>query len=258
MPQVELIYDSDCPNLEDARRQLRRALIQANEPQEWSEWERSDPESPVYARQYGSPTILIKGRDVAGDSAADGANCCRLYWDRSGQVHGVPSVDSIVSVLDRSVAPDVRMNKTFDGFRALLTVLPAVGVSLLPKLACPACWPAYAGLLSAVGLGFLMETKYLLPLTVLFLVVAVGALRWRAQNRKGHGPFVVGLLAAAIVVVGKFNFESNPAMYGGIALLVGASLWNSWPKRFTSASCPGCEPAGQFHRFDTKLSQKEV
>lgn len=29
-----------------------------------------------------------------------------------------------------------------------LAALPGIGVSLLPKLMCPACWPAYAGLWS--------------------------------------------------------------------------------------------------------------
>ncbi len=33
-----------------------------------------------------------------------------------------------------------------------LLALPGVGVSILPKLACPLCWPAYAGLLSSIGL----------------------------------------------------------------------------------------------------------
>jgi mercuric ion transport protein len=118
-----------------------------------------------------------------------------------------------------------------------LVALPGVGVSLLPKLACPLCWPAYAGLLSSVGLGFLISTKYLLPLTIAFLVIALGALAFRAKNRQGYGPFVLGLIAAIGVLVGKFDWDSNPALYGAVVLLVVASLWNAWPHRVTSASC---------------------
>jgi hypothetical protein len=91
--------------------------------------------------------------------------------------------------------------------------------------------PAYAGLISSVGLGFLMQTAYLLPLTVLALLLAVAALGYRASRRRGYGPFVWGLAAAVALVVGKFVAESNAAVYGGIAALVGASLWNSWPKK---------------------------
>jgi len=116
----------------------------------------------------------------------------------------------------------------------LLTV-PCLGVSLLPKLACPLCWPAYAGLLSSVGLGFLISTKYLVPITAAFLAIAVGALAFRAKNRHGFGPFGLGLLAAACVLVGKFYFESNTTIYAAIAVLVVASVWNAWPRRVVSA-----------------------
>jgi mercuric ion transport protein len=44
-----------------------------------------------------------------------------------------------------------------------LLALPGVGVSLLPKLTCPACWPAYAGLLSSVGLGFSYQRPIYCP-----------------------------------------------------------------------------------------------
>jgi len=115
-----------------------------------------------------------------------------------------------------------------------------------PKIPWPrrrACWPAYAGVLSSFGLTFLMETRWLLPLTATFLVLAVGSLAFRARRRRGYAPFGLGLLTAALVMVGKFAFDSDPAMYVGIALLVGASLWNAWPRRQQAAACAACEPA---------------
>src|SRR5437899_10004852 len=93
--------------------------------------------------------------------------------------------------------------------QSLLTV-PGLGIALLPKLACPMCWPAYAGLLSSVGLGFLISEKYLLPLTTAFLVLALAALAFRARSRgHGYGPFLIGLVGAAGVMMGKFVWESN-------------------------------------------------
>ena len=50
---------------------------------------------------------------------------------------------------------------------------------------------------------------------------------------------MIGLVASAVVLIGKFNFESDAAMYIGLAVLVAASLWNSWPKR-ADADCPAC------------------
>ena len=118
-----------------------------------------------------------------------------------------------------------------------LTAIPGIGVSLLPKLACPLCWPAYAGLLSAVGLGFLISTKYLLPITAVFLVLAVGALAFRANRRHGYWPFVLGLIAATGVLVGKFWLNSNSAMYAAVGMLAVASTWNAWPNRMVVSDC---------------------
>jgi hypothetical protein len=239
MPKVELIYDDACPNVEAARQQLRRAFQELGQSPAWQEWDRGAPSSPAHARQYGSPTILVDGKDVSSASPSDGADCCRVYRSEHDGLQKVPPVESITSALRNSAG-----SKGAGSLRSWLAVLPAVGVAMLPKLACPACWPAYAGLLSSIGLGFLTKTAYLLPLTVAFLIVAVGALGFRARNRHGFGPFLTGLAAALVVVVGKFQFESDPAMYTGIALLIAASVWNTWPKRSKTASCSACAQAG--------------
>jgi mercuric ion transport protein len=128
-------------------------------------------------------------------------------------------------------------------FKQAVVALPGIGVSLLPKLMCPACWPAYAGIVSALGLGFLISAKYLLPLTALFLALTAFALGFRASRRHGYGPLGVGLLAAAVILTGKFYFEAEQATYAGVGLLVAASVWNSWPRRAAALlSC--CVPAG--------------
>src|SRR5260370_5459632 len=129
-------------------------------------------------------------------------------------------------------------------FKQGLLALPGVGVSLLPKLMCPACWPAYAAVLSSVGLGFLISTTYLLPLTALFLIVAIGSLGFRASSRRGLGPLWMGVAAGILIPGGKFYLESTPVTYVGIGFLIVASIWNSWPRSATLASfCPGCVPA---------------
>jgi mercuric ion transport protein len=128
-------------------------------------------------------------------------------------------------------------------FKQAVVALPGIGVSLLPKLMCPACWPAYAGIVSVLGLGFLISAKYLLPLTALFLALTAFALGFRASRRHGYGPFWVGLLAAVVILTGKFYFDAEKATYSGVGLLVAASVWNSWPRR--AAAVPSCcVPAG--------------
>ena len=237
MPAVELVYDSDCPNVAEARAQLLRAFAEANIQPRWQEWQGDAPDSPEHVRGYGSPTILVDGQDVAAAEKNSGASC-RLYQQPGGTMRRVPSVEMIAAALlttrDGAAPNDGR------SWKLSLAMLPGIGSAFLPKVACPACWPAYAGFLSSVGLGFLIDTSYLLPLTAVFLTVAVAALAYRARRRRGYLPFALGLVAGAVVLVGKFSFESDPAMYAGLALLITASVWNSWPRKRIATTCPSC------------------
>ena len=95
------------------------------------------------------------------------------------------------------------------GLRGALS-LPAVGLTLMPKVVCPACWPAYAGLLSAVGVGFIPTAAYLVPLTVVFLAVAVAPLAMRARSGKSRVPFVLGLVASASSFSGSLGCARTP------------------------------------------------
>jgi mercuric ion transport protein len=124
-------------------------------------------------------------------------------------------------------------------WRQGLLAAPGIGIALLPKLACPLCWPAYAAVLSSVGLGFLISTAYLVPLTIVFLILTLIALAFGAKQRRGYGPLGLGLIGSAAVLIGKFNLESTPTFQTGIGILVVAAIWNVWPRRVVE-SCP-CE-----------------
>src|SRR6516162_7741173 len=99
--------------------------------------------------------------------------------------------------------PDLRRAGSQGGtgmsWRRTTSMLPGIGISVLPKVVCPACWPAYASVLSTLGLGFIpLSTKYLLPLTAGFLVVAVAALGLRARQRRGYFPMLLGVVASVV------------------------------------------------------------
>jgi len=142
----------------------------------------------------------------------------------------------------------VRERKGAKGPLLSLAAAPGVGASLLPVGICPACWPAYAGVLSALGLGFLLEKAWLLPLTILALAVAVGALAWRSGSRRGPTPALLGLGGSLAILAGKFVFSLGFLSTGGIAVLVAASIWNAWPRSPRASghrTCPHCVPAAQ-------------
>ena len=118
-----------------------------------------------------------------------------------------------------------------DRWKRTLLLIPGIGVAMLPKLACPACWPAYVALLSSIGLGFLLSTAYLFPLTVVFLMFTVITLGFQAERRRGFGPLVLGCCGAVGVLVSKFWLDVNVGTYAAVGLIIVASLWNLWPHR---------------------------
>ncbi|MBZ0272519.1 MerC family mercury resistance protein [bacterium] len=232
--KIELIHFDGCPNIDAARENLRAALKGLGLTPKWKEYGEGGPGLPAYARGFGSPTILIDGVDIAGVASASPDAACRVYERADGTLSGVPPVELI-----RAAISGVGAGQSSSFGLARLAVVPGIGVALLPKLACPACWPAYAGFLSALGLGFLIEAKWLLPLTAVFLVLAVAALGYKARARRGFGPLALGVAASALVLVGKFVWDIDRVMYAGIATLVAASLWNTWPRKAThGSSCP--------------------
>jgi mercuric ion transport protein len=252
---VELIYDLDCPNVKETRAQLLRAFAETGLSPCWHEWDRNAPESPPQVRTFGSPTILIDGQDVTDTSLSVDAHCCRLYMDDHGRLCGVPSVAAITSALLRAkeqTSGDTNAAEIMgQKWHKAVAVLPAMGTALLPKVTCPACWPAYAGVLSTLGLGFVNYTPYMLPLTTVFFAMALASLGYQAGRRRHFIPLLLGLLAAVLVIAGKFIFVSNLTVYAGITLFVGASLWNSWLQRASkNGPCPACLPVARPSHLD--------
>jgi len=130
------------------------------------------------------------------------------------------------------------------------TLSGATLLAFLPRLLCPACWPAYAGFMGSMGLGFLLKTTWLLPLTIITLVFVLASLAFRARARRGYGPFILGLLGSGALLGGYFVFTSGTAISvwgidGGAALMVAASIWNGWPRKrkgMKTDECPSCSP----------------
>jgi hypothetical protein len=236
MATVELLYFPDCPNLPAARQQLRRALDELGRRPEWIERDVTAPDAPEHVRGHGSPTILVDGKDVTGVEPGNGSSC-RVYL--GSDVRGVPALKVIKAALRASSSASPPRG---GGVATSLAVVPGALFSVLPIVGCPSCWPAYAGVLSSLGVPFLMDSGWLLPVTAVALVVALAGLGFRARRRRGFRPLVLGAVASAAVLGGKFVLDLDVVVYAGTVLLVAASIWNSWPNRTPATSCgpEGC------------------
>ena len=96
---VELIYDADCPNVPSTRFVLMEAFARVGLSPVWVERERGDQANPGYVLRYGSPTILVNGRDVCGAPPGEVAASCRVYDDESGVIRTSPSVETVEAAL---------------------------------------------------------------------------------------------------------------------------------------------------------------
>ncbi|MCI0401476.1 MAG: hypothetical protein L0Y67_02205 [Gammaproteobacteria bacterium] len=241
MSTVELIYDADCPNVKEVRVQLVHAFAEAGLQPRWVEWDRNSAESPAYVRGYGSPTILVDGKDVSGTLPTE-ANCCRIYDGPDGRAQGFPSAEAITNALDGASQDLIGATAGRVKNTGFLAALPAIGLALLPKVVCPVCWPAYTALLGVLGLEFVDYTPYLFPFTLLFLAIVLSVLGYRARASKQGGPVILGVIASIGIILGKFGYAFSPAIYGGITFLVVACGWDLWMARTAKQrACPSCE-----------------
>lgn len=96
--QIDILHVADCPNLTLARSRVRQALDQAGVTAPVRELEVATPEQARQVGMFGSPTILLEGRDPF--DGVEASLACRLYRD-GGTVDGAPTVAALIEALCR-------------------------------------------------------------------------------------------------------------------------------------------------------------
>jgi mercuric ion transport protein len=89
--KVQLLYFDGCPNVDAARAAVGQALANTGIEARVEELDVNAETTPEALRGWGSPTILINGKDVGGEREATGCSC-RMYRGDSGERSGAPDV----------------------------------------------------------------------------------------------------------------------------------------------------------------------
>lgn len=233
MRKVEIVVDSKCPNQKQVEERVKEAFALINRKPKYSVWVSDEEASPDYAKQFGSPTVLVNGKDVAGELPGN-KDCCRIY-DNGGKIDGAPSAEIIATAIERYGAKRGRLLG--------LSALPGSLLALIPAVSCPACWPAYTSLLGLLGIPFFaFNVVWLYPLMAVFFGIALLIMAYNAKRRRGYGPFVLSIVACGLLVVGKFWVDLAALIYFGSALFISGAIWNAWPKSPKNACCsPQCD-----------------
>ncbi|MFB6373979.1 MAG: MerC family mercury resistance protein [Bradymonadaceae bacterium] len=106
------------------------------------------------------------------------------------------------------------------------TVVGALSLIAIPK--CPMCLTAYAGVLSAVGLGFLASAAVLEPLIGAMLVLQVGFVAWSTRSHRNPWPVVATVAGVLAVGLARWVLVSDPLLYVGAVAIIGAAAANFW------------------------------
>lgn len=99
--RVQLLYFAGCPNAAPAGEALARVLRALELSPTFETIDVSAPDVPEDLRAWGSPTILVDGRDVAG--AAPSGPSCRVYRT-ARRAQGWPPEDLIRQAIPQGAA----------------------------------------------------------------------------------------------------------------------------------------------------------
>lgn len=241
MPLVEFVYEKGCPNIKPTRLLLLQAFTKMNVKPHWQEWEVNNSSSLEYVRQYGSPTILFDGIDIDESKDSNNANQCRMYTQTDNVFSGVPPLEKIINAIQKAKTEESGIDEV-SGARLRITAIPVIILALLPKLACPFCWPLYTGMLGALGINFINYTPYLFPFLTLFLILTITGLIIGAKDNKKYKPIYLGVISSMFILLGKTLFETNVLIYSGIIGLMVSVIWQSRIKSIGNRGfCAACE-----------------
>lgn len=111
--------------------------------------------------------------------------------------------------------------------KRLLAGVAGVFGGILPVAACPACWPAYAGVLSSLGISFLgfRTGHFVLVGTLLATAMGMFAYDWQRHHRR-FGPLLLGLIGCAFVIASNTYFNQPIVSYAGSVSFLSAAIWN--------------------------------
>ncbi len=227
--KIDLLYFEGCPNVDKARNNIKEVLSKLRLPLKWNEIDINGKNISSDLKGFPSPSVLINGVDVkTGLTTLSGTSSC--------QITGAPSRDEILKAFPKEPSKK--------GMLAFFIAIPATVIAIFPSVFCPACYPAIAALLSALGLSFFASEAVIQPLTIIFLLLALLGLFYESTKIKKYGSLIMGSLGAVGIYAGHYWFPSLIVTYVSVGLLIGASIWNLVNKKkniLKQGECSSCK-----------------
>ncbi|HHL40874.1 MAG TPA: MerC family mercury resistance protein [Deltaproteobacteria bacterium] len=104
---------------------------------------------------------------------------------------------------------------------------------------CPACYPLAAWVLTALGLGFMVETAVMKAVLLFFLAFGLLGLLRSGRTHGDKRPLIVAVPSAALLYAGRYVRPDETLLYAGIAGLAIAVVMDIRSAR-AAPPCAGC------------------
>jgi hypothetical protein len=120
--------------------------------------------------------------------------------------------------------------------------------ALIAAVAAPCCFPLFAAVGTAAGLGALGQYEgVILYIFQGFALLTLAGLALSFRQHRDFAPLIVGTLGCANLAYHFYWEFSLPALYGGLLGLIAASIWNylstrrsKRPVLQSTITCPHC------------------
>jgi hypothetical protein len=134
-------------------------------------------------------------------------DCCGINSTEAaaGKTSGSDAA-SASDAANRSAQPEAEHGSAAPHWKRVSALIAAALVALVPK--CPACWSVYAGLSNLLGVSIALDDRYLRPLTLVALGVALFGLG-SGVRRSGYLAFGVATVCALGIWLGKFELNND-------------------------------------------------
>lgn len=105
-PVIQFLYFHGCPLAPRARDNLVQAIgsLSSRNSVSFEEVDLMSGQTPQDLQRWGSPTILLNGRDITGAPPGD-ACTCRIYASQGGVPTAQEISDAITAVAHSELAP---------------------------------------------------------------------------------------------------------------------------------------------------------
>lgn len=130
--------------------------------------------------------------------------------------------------------------------RTILMTISAALFAVAPK--CPICFLAYFGIFGVATASASAYRAWLPPITAFWLALTIAMLAFQRRGKPRYGPAALGLVAALLLMIGKFAADSQIMAFVAVLTLFGAAIWRARTQLPKSPQlCSQCEELPLLH-----------